>query len=539
MTNRVATTGLVLVLLMLMGCGSVHGPSTPLSPLLEGPPNEVSGQPIPDGRVPEALSKMDGLVGELLTKSGIPGLAVAIVHGEKTLYAKGFGVKDVRKGDAAGNKVGADTVFQLASVSKSIGATVLAHEVTDRVIGWDTPVASKLGGFALSDPYVTSHVTIADLYSHRSGLPAHAGDRLEDLGYDREQVLARLKYLPLSPFRDSYAYTNFGLTAAAQAAASAAGKSWEDLSNEVLYRPLGMASTSSRYADFAARPDRAVNHVKVADHYEARYQRDPDAQSPAGGASSSVNDMAHWLAMLLANGVYDGRRIASPEAMLPANTPQVISVPAATPKARASFYGHGFNVSVTSAGRAEYSHSGAFVLGAATAFAVLPSADVGIVVLTNAAPIGIPETLIAEFLDLVQYGQIREDWAGLYRQAFASMLAPEGTLVGQQPPAIPAPAKPLSAYLGEYANDYWGPATVTQRDGHLQLSLGPRHVTFDLTHWDGDTFTFSVSGPVSDPVSGPSSGDGAPPGTISKAVFSGNTLTCEYYNTDNLGIFTR
>ena len=108
-------------------------------------------------------------------------------------------------------------------------------------------------------------MTIGDLYSHRSGLPDHAGDELEDLGYDRRQVLERLKYLPLAPFRITYAYTNFGLTAAAEAVAAAAGKSWEDLSDEVLYRPLGMTSTSSRFADFMARPDHAVGHVKVGD----------------------------------------------------------------------------------------------------------------------------------------------------------------------------------------------------------------------------------------------------------------------------------
>ena len=214
-------------------------------------------------------------------------MAVAIVHGGKTVYAKGFGVKDTSKGDAADNKVDADTVFQLASMSKSVGATVVAHEVTSNVVSWDTPVVSKLPWFALSDPYVTSHVTIADLYSHRSGLPDHAGDQLEDLDYDRRQTLERMRHLPLAPFRISYAYTNFGLTAAAEAVAAAAGKSWEDLSDEVLYHPLGMASTSSRFADFVARPNHAVNHVKVGDKWEPRFQRDPDP-AVAGGRGEFV-----------------------------------------------------------------------------------------------------------------------------------------------------------------------------------------------------------------------------------------------------------
>ncbi|OSC39484.1 serine hydrolase [Mycobacterium decipiens] len=519
-----------MTLLVLMGCGPAKRASNPSSPLSDAPPNEVSGLSIPAGRIDDAVAKVDGLVGELMKNTGIPGLAVAIVHGGKTVYAKGFGVRDVGKGDGPGNKVDADTVFQLASVSKSVGATVVAHEVSANVVAWDTPVVSKLPWFALSDPYVTGHVTIADLYSHRSGLPDHAGDQLEDLGYDARAVLQRLKYLPLAPFRISYAYTNFGVTSAATAVAAAAGKSWEDLSDEVLYRPLAMGSTSSRFADFLARPNHAVNHIKVGDQWEARLQRDPDAQTPAGGVSSSVNDMTHWLTMVLANGVYNGQRITSPEALLPTYTPQVISVPAASAKARASFYGHGFNVSVTSSGRTQYSHSGAFGSGAATSFAVLPSEDVGIVVLTNAAPIGVPETLTAEFMDLVQYGRVTADWAALFKKAIAPLNNPVGSLVGKQPPANPVPGRPLGDYVGVYANDYWGPATVTDHDGQLQLSLGPKNQTFDLKHWDGDTFTFALSN------------ENALPGSISKAVFSGfpgAMLNLEYYDSDNLGTFTR
>jgi CubicO group peptidase (beta-lactamase class C family) len=527
MTKRAAKAAVVVILLTLMGCGPAQQASGPPSTLPQIPPNEVSGLQIPAPRIDYAISKVDGLVGELMRNTGIPGMAVAIVHGGKTVYAKGFGVRDVRNGDGAENKVDDNTVFQLASISKSVGATVVAHEVTDNVITWDTPVAPKLPWFSLSDPYVTSHVTVADLYSHRSGLPDHAGDALEDLGYDRRQVLEHLKYLPLAPFRISYAYTNFGVTTAAEAVAAAAGKSWEDLSDEVLYRPLGMASTSSRFADFLARPNHAVGHVKVGDKWEARFQRDADPQSPAGGVSSSVNDMARWLTMVLAKGTYNGQRITSPEALLPAYTPQVVSVPAATPNARAGFYGHGFNASVTSSGRTEYSHSGGFVMGAATNFAALPSEDIGIIALTNAAPYGIPETLTAEFLDLVQYGQVQEDWAALYKKAIAPINDPDGSLVGKQPPANPAQPRPLSEYTGLYTSDYFGPAIVAEHDGQLQLALGPKNQTFSLKHWDADTFAFDLTT------------ENAPPGTISKATFAGNTLNLELYDSDKLGTFTR
>ncbi len=115
----------------------------------------------------------------------------------------------------------------------------------------------------MQDAWVTREITLRDMFCHRSGLPPHAGDTLEDIGYGRREVLHRLRYVrPATSFRSRYGYTNFGLTAAAVAAAKAAGKSWEELSAERLYRPLGMGSTSSRFADFMAAPNRALGHVQ-------------------------------------------------------------------------------------------------------------------------------------------------------------------------------------------------------------------------------------------------------------------------------------
>nr|WP_090275714.1 serine hydrolase [Mycolicibacterium komanii]CRL68796.1 penicillin-binding protein, beta-lactamase class C [Mycolicibacterium komanii] len=522
---RVAVAGLLLV----AGCGADHSQPAPQpSPSAQSdvPPPLVPAMPLPENAVDNAISKLDSIAEDLMRKSGLPGMAVAVVHGGKTVYAKGFGVKDATKPDDDENRINPDTVFQLASVSKSLAATVVAHQVGVGAVGWDTPIVSKLPWFALSDPAVTPMVTVGDMMSHRSGLPDHAGDMLEDLGYDRRQVLERLRQLPLDPFRISYAYTNFGYTAGAEAVAVGAGKPWEALADEVLFRPLGMGQTSYRFADYEARTDRAIGHIHMDGRYEPAFVRDADPEAPAGGASSSVNDITRWLAMVLASGGHDGKQIVAAEALLPALTPQIVSSPATEPAMRSGFYGFGFNVSSTSAARMELSHSGAFELGTGTNFLILPSADVAIVALTNATPSGVPEALTAQFADLVQFGEVREDWYGLYNAAFVKMEKPVGSLVGKKPPANPAPAAPLASYVGTYNNDYWGPARITEREGRLRLALGPK---FDvaLEHWDGNTFTFSLVT------------ENAPPGTISTATFDGDKLTLEYYDTFKKGTFVK
>src|ERR1700691_6066312 len=208
----------------------------------------------------EELPPPQGAGRAILERSGIPGLAVAVVRDGQTVYAKGFGLRRIGERQP----VDADTVFQIASLSKSIGATVVAHQVGAGVVKWNTPLVTYLPWFELNDPWITKHVTIGDMYAHRSCLPDHAGDDLEELGYDRRQILQRLRFAPLHAFRDEYAYTNFGLTAAAEAVAVASTRDWATLSEEVLYRPLGMSATSSRYADYAARDNRGLLHVRTA-----------------------------------------------------------------------------------------------------------------------------------------------------------------------------------------------------------------------------------------------------------------------------------
>jgi CubicO group peptidase (beta-lactamase class C family) len=358
-------------------------------------------------KVRAALPELERLAQQTLKKTGVPGLSVAVVHQDQVVYLKGFGTRQAGKE----GPVGPDTVFQLASVSKPLASTVLAALVGEGVIGWDDRVIDRDPCFRLYDPWVTREVTLRDLLCHRSGLPDHAGDLLEDLGYGRAEVLRRLRYQkPGSSFRSRFAYTNFGYTAAAVAAARAAGKPWEDLAAEKLYRPLGMRSTTSRFADYVAAGDRAHLHVRVEGKWAPRYVRDPDAQSPAGGASSTARDLAQWLRLQLGGGKFNGRQVIAAKALAETHRPQIISTPPQNPATdRANFYGLGWNVNYDDRGRARLGHSGGFDLGAATAVSLLPSEGLGIVVLTNAAPVGVPEAVSASFFDLVLIGKVTKD----------------------------------------------------------------------------------------------------------------------------------
>src|SRR5260370_5832219 len=206
-------------------------------------------------QVDNGIREVEKLAQKEIQENALPGLAIAVVFQDKVVYAKGFGVRDVH----TKAPVDADTVFQLASLSKSIGSTVVAELVGEGRITWDSKLSILDPTFAMFDPWVTREITTRDMFAHRSGLPEHAGDLLEDLGFTRTQILHRLRYQhPSSSFRSHYAYTNFGLTEGGIAAAKAYGLEWEEAAKQKLYNPLAMASTSSRYADFVARPNKAL-----------------------------------------------------------------------------------------------------------------------------------------------------------------------------------------------------------------------------------------------------------------------------------------
>jgi len=515
------------VLIAALAACAAAPPYAPEAVTAEIPSQDVVR--LPDGSVDRAVEQLPDLVERVLEASGVPGAAVAVVEGEEVRFSEGFGEKVVGEGDP----VDEETVFQLASLSKPIGATVVATQVTQDVVEWDTPVAELLDGFALADPWVTDHVTVGDLYAHRSGLPHAAGDDLEDIGYDRDYIIEHLRLEPLHPFRSTYNYANFGMTTGAEAVATAAGVDWATLSEEELYEPLGMTSTSSRYADFLEHDNRTALHALVDGEFQALYERMPDEQAPAGGVSSNVLDLAKWLSLVIGEGSAFGSELVDPVDLLPATSAQIVSAHPSVPDQRPGAYGYGFNTGVLASGRVNVSHSGAFTLGAGTNFQIVPELGLGIVVLTNAGPVGAAEAIAAEFLDRVQFGKSTRDWLTDYGHALGSYYNPAGDLAGEEAPASPAPARPLEEYAGTYQNDYFGQAEVVASGDALVVRLGPDGgYEVELEPWDGDTFAFVPTG------------ENAPDGSRSSATFvldpaGGATLTLQFFDTNELGTWTR
>lgn len=439
-------------------------------------------------QVNKGIAEIEKMAQEQVDTGGVPGIAVTVVFEDKIVYTKAFGVREVGKPDP----VTEDTVFQLASLSKAVASTVVAGLVSDGAVTWDTPVSRIDPSIQLHDSYPTSQVTIRDLFSHRSGLGGNVGNDLEQIGYDRDTILRRLRLVePASSFRSAYAYSNFGITAGAVAAATAAGKTWEDASDEVLYKPLGMTSTSSRYADLLKHENRASLHSRVDGKWVAAVKREPDAQSPAGGVSSNIKDLGQWARLQLAGGKFNGKQVISEAALAQTHLPTIYRGPEPF-TGRPQFYGLGWNVSLTDKGEVRIGHAGAFSQGARTIASLIPSEQLGIVVLTNAFPTGVPEAIADTFFDVARLGKASRDWVNVWNDAYSSLFGPESYAAAVKlysaPPANAAAALPNGAYVGAYRNDFIGDMQVIEQDGGLALQLGPKKMTFPIKHYDRDLF---------------------------------------------------
>jgi hypothetical protein len=200
-------------------------------------------------------------------------------------------------------------------------------------------------------------------------------------------------------------------------------------------------------------------------------------------------------------------------------------------------YGLGWEVYWDAKGRRVIKHNGAHSTGARTEVALLPGENLGIAVLCNAFPSGMPEGLRQCFLDLVLDGKLEKDWVLHWDEAYDKLPESFRRLVlGEtsdysKPLAKPSPALAASAYVGTYRSEYAGTAEVVEKGKGLVLRLGPKKMEFPLRHWDRDSFWYQAS---SETLFG-GCGASFQIGQDGKA----SRLTLNAFNPGGRGVFTR
>jgi len=127
------------------------------------------------------------------------------------------------------------------------------------------------------------------------------------------------------------------------------------------------------------------------------------------------------------------------------------------------FYGLGWNLGFGRHGLT-WGHAGAFSVGARSLVTLFPEEELGIVILANAFPTGVPEGLSDSFADLVFDGTVEKDWVKPWDAIYEGLLGPAvaaAKAAYAAPPSPATPAEPDSAYAGRYFNDFVGEAVLS------------------------------------------------------------------------------
>lgn len=465
--------------------------------------------PAQSHQVQETLPpELDAYITRVLETFDVPGVGVAVVKNGEILLSKGYGIKRLGQPDP----VDENTLFSIASNSKAFTATALGMLVEQGKLNWEDPVIKHLPWFALSDDYVTRHLTVRDLLVHHSGLPAYANDLLNfpPAQMSRRELLMKLRDTPLAhEFRSVYAYDNILYLAAGEVVEAVSGMSWEEFVEKRIFKPLGMNHSISRFSTMRNQPNIAYAHarrngtLKVMDTFFDLNIGDPG--NPAGGIATSAADMAKWVKMHLDSGRIDNaRRLFRPEV-----TGELWKIVVPMPvgrepewlrPAQKHFYGYALGFRTYDYRGYQVIGHGGLLTGFVSQIALVPQLDLGVVVLTNQLSSEAYWAIIHKVLDHYMKAE-PFDWIAGYKKSSDKALSRQDSLTKAYQPVLPDPnmprSLPLASYAGVYKDPLIGRMIITERDpDRLHLSFTKaKYYSGALQHFHGDLFRLVYDDP--------------------------------------------
>lgn len=442
---------------------------------------------IPSFLLTDDYSSLDQFIEDARNEYHIPGVSVAIVKDDKIVFIKGYGVLEAGKGEY----VNEHTLFQLASVSKTFTAAALGIQTDRKLLDWNDEIIKHLPAFALYDPYSTRYSTALDLLAHRTGLPAFAGDLLGQIGYNREEILFRARFIaPSVSFREKAQYSNMGFFVAGELLSKLAKAPFETVIKDLLLTPLKMSD--SGFGELLDGNNVAASHAMLNGvvHIIAWDRSIPFAA--AGGIVSSASDMTKWIRMLLNHGELDGVKILNKDTVDRLFQPSMVSeigfseLPPISVETGFS-YGLGWGVYHYKGNR--IIEKGGGLDGMRSLVTLIPEKKIGIVILSNLNLTVYPELIRAKFLaDLygTDFNGMRKTYAEANKKMMQMLASP--TLSGKSESS----KRLASDYAGLYTSELYGDFMITEKaDGTLSVAAGPGKWEGKLKHFSNDTFLLS------------------------------------------------
>jgi CubicO group peptidase (beta-lactamase class C family) len=386
--GRFAVAAFLFVFLAIVGC---HDAS-----------RQKNGESSRPGTSSDTFSRLDSYVRGAMEQWSVPGLAIAVVRNDSTLFARGYGVREIGTRDS----VNTSTVFGLLSPTKTFTTTALAMLAEEDKLSWNDPVLRHLPDFRLSDSARTERLTIRDLVSHRSGY-ADPVQLWYESDLSREEIVDRLATIePDAPLRSKFLYDNVMYVVAGEVIEAVSGRSWEDYMRKRILGPLDMDRSAATPSTLAERSNAASPHARrffgtfgpIQPSGTIRFEN----IAPAGAIQTTARDMTTWLKVHLNEGEYNGGRLLEEASVRDLRKPR-IAVPAEQlgPLSRAAdsmAYGSGWFL-LDYRGRNVAMHGGG-APGLRSYVGIMPSKNLGVVVLSNMDGTEVSQALTYYVFDL-------------------------------------------------------------------------------------------------------------------------------------------
>ena len=446
------------------------------------------GLMMPPLQAEERLVGLDEYIERGMQDWGIPGLAVAVVHDDEIIYARGFGELERGRGDP----VDADTLFGVASTTKAMTAASLAMLVDEGKLDWDDRVVDHMPEFRLSDPWVTGEVRVHDLLTHRVGVGRMTGNRLRFMpNRSRSEVIHQMRYLDFEqPFRSDYVYSNVMYTVAGELIPAITDQSWDEFLAERLFEPLGMDRSNTSVEQIPEDEDNVVTpHQEIDGEIRSIPLRNFDNVGPSASVNTSVRDMAQWMRLQLGEpGKYEDERLISESQMEVMHQPWM---PLARDHVESPISAYGLGWRLGSYRGYQIAQHGGATDGMNTELMLVPEKDLGIIVTTNLFNT-FRSALTRNIID--RMGEYRAyDWhnhlLSNHRERYESVME-ERREIHQNRQEGTEPSLSREALLGAYEDPLYAEAEVFENeDGGLSLRFWEDDSQVaDLEHWHHDTW---------------------------------------------------
>lgn len=418
----------------------------------------------------------------------VPGLAIAVVRGDETVFLRGYGTTSLE----GGTPVDQHTLFSVGSTTKAMAAAALGLLVDRGEVSWDTPVSDVLPQFRLSDPTATARLRVRDLLTHSAGVP-----NTDFLWYEQDRtlddILFAMRHAPMESAPGSrFTYQNVMYAAAGKVTEVLSGQSWSTFVERELFAPLGMERSVATLEGTARRSNVAKPHHIVDGEMVTIQNASVDPVAAAGSVWSSAHDLARWTAFLLR-----GCKTESGTALLEEQTcnelfePQVIVGREMYPVMRLYehkwlTYGLGW-FQTDYRGRALDFHTGS-IDGLVALIGLLRAEGIGVYVLANLDHAEVRHALLLQALDLLDPrlgADDRRDWHAEVKELYDS-IAEGNAASAPREPFDPRPPLAAEHYVGTYNSPLGGEVLVTSAGEQLELRWGQQSCR--LEHLGGDAF---------------------------------------------------